>query len=461
MIKKALKRARLLSNFIKARLSLGSSVLKPLKLEGLEFKDNIYRVTGPIPHFILTAAGPVLPCGWTEFSLLAGPNQASDFILYVDSGRGYSEEAAYPLSFKQKSEVLLALPLLVQELRLDPAECTGFGFYGLQARSISTLQVLKRYFLRTLKTEGHLAALSVLFKAGADFIRGGMPLLSHRLLGHETPARLSVKCYKRWIKKYDTLSSKDRRQIGARIKALPLKPLISVIMPVFNPQNRWLKRAIQSVQAQLYPFWELCLADDGSTEDNVRPLLEQYARQDSRIKVLLLEKSQKIAGSSNAALSLASGEFVALLDHDDELSEHALYLVAEAINRHPYADLIYSDEDRIGEDNQRRDPYFKPDWNEELALGQNYISHLGVYRRSLINQIGAFRPGFEGSQDWDLMLRFSEKTAPHRIVHLPFILYHWRLTPGSVSFVPRNKKSAFEAGKLAVIEHLTRRKIQA
>ncbi len=163
-----------------------------------------------------------------------------------------------------------------------------------------------------------------------------------------------------------------------------------------------------------------------------------------------------ISEASNTALSLATGEFVALLDHDDELADHALYMVAEALAREPALDLIYSDEDKIDEHGVRFDPWFKSDWNYDLMLSQNAVVHLAVYRRTLLAEIGGFRAGFEGSQDYDLTLRFIERTTPDRIRHLPFVLYHWRAIPGSVALATDQKQYPYEAAARAIQEHLDR-----
>ena len=179
-------------------------------------------------------------------------------------------------------------------------------------------------------------------------------------------------------------------------------------MPTYNPKPKWLIEAIESVRGQIYPNWELCIADDASPDPAIRPILERYARDDERIKVVFREQNGHISAASNSALEVASGEWIALLDHDDLLAEHALALVAEAINRHPGAGLIYSDEDKIDETGKRSTPYFKCEFNIDLLRSQNMICHLGAYRRDLVNRLGGFRLGFEGSQDYDLALRVVE-----------------------------------------------------
>lgn len=272
------------------------------------------------------------------------------------------------------------------------------------------------------------------------------------LLGHS---------YRHWVRLFDCLDDNDRQMIRDHIAKLKRRPLISILMPTYNPSERWLRQAIESVRAQLYPDWELCVADDASTALHVRAVLEQYATLDSRIRVIYRKENGHISEASNSALELANGEFIALLDQDDELAEHALYMVAWATNEYPRADLIYSDEDKIDTNGHRFDPYFKPDWNPELFRCQNMVSHLGVYRTAAVRALGGFRKGFEGSQDWDLALRITEEAPVHKIHHIPHVLYHWRVHPDSTASSINAKQYAITAGKRAVMEHLERRKIKA
>lgn len=234
------------------------------------------------------------------------------------------------------------------------------------------------------------------------------------------------------------------------------QPLISIIMPVYNTPEKYLREAIQSVLNQVYSNWELCIADDASSQPHIKLVLEEYLKQDSRIKVVFRESNGHISNASNSALSIATGEFIALLDHDDILTPHALYEVASLLNSHPEADMIYSDEDFIDDDGQLSHPYFKPDWCPDTFLANMYICHLGVYRHSIVKEIGGFRVGFEGSQDYDLVLRFTEKTE--QIFHIADILYHWRTHAASTNINPSAKSYAFVAARKALSEALIRRK---
>jgi GT2 family glycosyltransferase len=258
--------------------------------------------------------------------------------------------------------------------------------------------------------------------------------------------------YRSWIDLYDRIDAVRRRAIMADIARMPDPPLISVVMPVFNPSPEHLLAAINSVQDQLYPWWELCIGDDASTDAAIAGILFEATERDHRIKLVRREENGHISAASNSALSLATGPFVALLDHDDMLPPHALHEVAARIVAQPGLDIIYSDEDHIDDGGNRSHPYFKPDWNPELMLGQNLISHFGVYRRSLIERIGGFRAGFEGSQDYDLALRMVAETQADRIAHIPRVLYHWRQNGSDRTFSEGSHDRCVENGRRAVVE---------
>ena len=267
--------------------------------------------------------------------------------------------------------------------------------------------------------------------------------------------------YAEWIRRYDTLTDETRAVIRARIDAFEHKPLISVVMPTYNPKLEWLIEAIESVRKQIYPNWELCIADDASTDQAIHPVLERYVREDSRIKVVFRGINGHISAASNSALQLANGKWVALLDHDDLLSEHALFWMADAINQAPDVQIIYSDEDKIDEVGRRFEPYFKCDWNVDLFYSHNMFSHLGVYRSELLHEIGGFKLGMEGSQDYDLALRCIERIEPNQIHHVPHVLYHWRMHAESTAQSADAKPYAMLAGERALNEHFQRRKIDA
>lgn len=267
--------------------------------------------------------------------------------------------------------------------------------------------------------------------------------------------------YTRWLRTYDALDKKLMQAMQQRIEQWTNPPLISIVMPTYNIAEKWLRAAIDSVCQQIYPHWELCIADDASTQPQVRKVLESYTKQDKRIKIHFRTENGHISAASNDALKLATGDYIALLDHDDLLARHALYWVAEEIIAYPDSALIYSDEDKINENNERFGAYFKSDWNFDLFLSHNLITHLAVYRADILKEIGGFRVGFEGAQDYDLALRVVERITPQQIRHIPRILYHWRTLESSTSGNPDAKPYAIKAAITAISEFCQRRGITA
>jgi GT2 family glycosyltransferase len=235
------------------------------------------------------------------------------------------------------------------------------------------------------------------------------------------------------------------------------KPKISIITPIYNPDVAWIKAAIESVINQVYENWELCIAD-ASTKKGIRNYLKTLEKNDARIKIKFLRENKGISGNSNEAIDLATGEYIGLLDHDDKLSPDALYEVVKYLQKHRNADMIYSDEDKIDIKGNRSDPFFKPDWSPDMFLSYMYTCHFGVYRKKIINEIGGFREGYDGSQDYDIVLRFIEKTR--NIHHIPKILYHWRIVPDSAAGSIDAKKYVFSAAKRALHDYLIRNNIQ-
>jgi O-antigen biosynthesis protein len=266
--------------------------------------------------------------------------------------------------------------------------------------------------------------------------------------------------YRAWIERYDTLTPELRSEIPRRLAQFKRRPHFSIVVPTYNSDPQYLREMIASVRAQIYPDWELCIADDASPAPHVRQILAEEAARDARIKVCLREHNGHISAASNSALELATGDYVALLDHDDVLPEHALFMVAQYINAHPNARMFYSDEDKLTLEGRRAAPYFKSDWNPELMRAQNMFSHLGVYETALVREAGGFRKGFEGSQDHDLALRCVDLAGHDKVVHIPHILYHWRIAEGSTASSGSEKPYALVAAVRSVEEHLQRNHIE-
>lgn len=236
------------------------------------------------------------------------------------------------------------------------------------------------------------------------------------------------------------------------------QPRFSVITPVHDPDAEILRAAIRSVVDQTHESWQLCLVDDGSTRPHVREILDAAAASDPRIHVQHRPVAGGIVAASNEALEVATGEFVAFLDHDDELHRGALEALDRAICANPEADYLYTDEDKLTEDGLRYDPFLKPDWSPERFRTQMYTCHLSVARRALVDEVGRFRPGYDGAQDWDLVLRVTERAR--QVVHVRGIYYHWRSVATSVASSSAAKPWAYEAARKALTDHLERTRVQ-
>ncbi len=260
----------------------------------------------------------------------------------------------------------------------------------------------------------------------------------------------SEKLYKEWIKRNEP----DERELEKqRQRIFDYNPEISILTPVYNTDKTFLVAMIESVLAQTYSGWELCIADGSDREGYVKEILEEYEKKDKRIKVKFLSENRGIAGNSNEALSIATGDFIALLDHDDLLPPFALFEVLNILQDNRDADFIYSDEDKVT-GQTRSDHYFKPDWSPDTLRSYNYTGHFSLFRKSLFMSLGGFKEGFDGSQDYDLALRISEKAK--KIVHIPKILYHWRVHKDSTARDLTVKPCAVYSARKALEEHLKR-----
>ncbi len=307
--------------------------------------------------------------------------------------------------------------------------------------------------LQALRRLGVVASGLALYRSS----RGRARRVAKRVL-RGSPRFGAAASYARWVALYDTLTEADHRRIRRRLAGLADAPTISVLMPVHDPDLGHLEAAITSVRDQLFERWQLCIADDASTNPAVPALLDRVAAADERIRVVRRVENGRIALATNSALELATGDWVAFLDHDDVLAPHALASVAFELERYPGAAMVYSDEDRLDEAGRRFGPFFKPDFDPVLLLGQNFICHLVAMRRSIVEQVGGLRDEFDGAQDYDLVLRVTERLEESAIRHVPRVLYHWRAHAGSTASAITAKSHAPRAGRRAVAEHLERTK---
>ncbi len=283
------------------------------------------------------------------------------------------------------------------------------------------------------------------FLAKYPRVKNAVKRIAHTQLGIPT---ISDQIYAKWVQNSfpDFIEIAKLRQ---QLPKLKLQPLISIVVPTYNTNIVFLRDCIDSVLGQVYENWELCIVDDCSTDNRVRKVIEEYAKNDRRVNAKFLSSNKHIAGATNEAIKLASGEFIGLLDHDDLLWPNALFEVVKAINKYPKADFIYTDEDKITEDRyQHLGPFFKPDWNPDFLLSVNYITHFSVVRKTLINKIGGLRAEYNGAQDWDLFFRITSATP--NIYHIPKILYSWRIHDLSTAKTTQAKPYVVEAQRRAI-----------
>lgn len=424
--------------------------VKGLPQEG----PGVWKALDSDPQFRLS--GPWTR-GWTEVTFAAASEYPLKLRLYFDRGRGFNEIESLDLDViygeeVQDYSVIVPVGYNLQNVRLDPGESSGiFTLKDFKMAHRTRVGIVWRAVKQALQQSNipfsyAAAARRIIGSLHREGPKGTWQWAKNMLMPRED--------YELWLR-YNTLTEQSKLEIKENVLKLAYKPVFSIVVPVYNVGEKWLRACIDSVLAQLYPYWELCIADDASTDPSVRQVLDKYAGKDHRIKVVYRKENGHISAASNSALELATGEYIALLDNDDMLTPDALYQNALLLNEHRNADMIYSDEDKIDEDGNRHSPFFKPDWSPDNSLGQMYTCHLGVYRTELVRKIGGFRLGFEGSQDHDLVLRLTEKT--NQIYHIPKILYHWRTIAQSTAANPDSKGYASIAGEKAVQEALDRR----
>lgn len=423
--------------------------------------EHGFFAEGADPQFRLTG---VLPAGWYWLEVgLSIPTARTVARIYLEMERGAGQEDPYMLPLRSgrvgKRLIRLSSPARV---RFDPLSSPGrFMVEHFKLRRVPQWVACNRMQrkLRSIhpryqsKADGGLHGLAKPLPADAIELWD-----EYQHLYAYNSAGLIL--YQEWCENIEFAHRKAFADEAAQAGEMHWQeqdgwPLISVLLPVYNTPAGLLQRCIDSVLRQTYPVWELCIADDGSTEEHVRQVLEQHAASDSRVKLVFCKSNGHISRASNAALTLAQGKYVALLDHDDELAEHALFCVARSIRNHADAQIIYSDEDKLDEEGARCNPYFKPDYSFDLLLSQNYFGHLCVLSRNLVEQVGGFRVGFEGSQDYDLILRCLAQLPDGRgVLHIPHVLYHWRMIEGSTALDPAGKAYAYEAARRALQEHV-------
>ncbi len=396
--------------------------------------------------------------GWTLIRYKVGDPSAGNFQFLVEAEFGHSPRkyrVTIPVS-EENSLAVMKCPGVVTSYSLTGNVPETVRLMPLR-RFSTVLRLLGRPIFQLL---GHpkqaFLLINKLIAATYRYKLVGLLTVLREFIFHSIPCVKNE--YSIWIENFDTPSIAAQDEMHQHIKRMGYHPRFSIILPVFNTPEIYLRRAIDSVVQQLYPHWELCIADDKSTAPHVKQVLESYLH-DTRIRTVFRPSNGHISEASNSALELATGDFVVLLDHDDELTPDALYWVAARLDQNPELDFIYSDEDKIDAHGRRFDPHFKTDWNPDLFLSYNLITHMACIRRTLVSTAGRFRKGFEGSQDYDLFLRVLALTS--QIAHIPRILYHWRAIAGSTALAPEAKRYAHENARRSIREYLHNRETPA
>jgi len=428
------------------------NMITPVNLTALESDaEHAWRSMNDDPHFIVEVPEILRTPGWKVIDVkLKTPSSFEEAKLYIDSGAGFNEIESIQLPLNDAHELQRAffLPEPVQSLRFDPSEresdfsIISCNISGLDQRHIDKIMLLEIAVRNKFTSEDEA------YKLVQENTEQLKSTFSAQLnLSYEKCfIQQREASYPAWIENVEKPELPSSAEVKTTLNNLSKKPLISVIMPTYNVDEIYLKEAIDSVISQSYPHWELCIADDASTKSHIEKLLKAYAEKDNRIKYVIRKENGHISAASNSALKIATGEYIALMDHDDTLSENALFEIVKAINNNPHVQIIYSDEDKIDEKGWRFDPHFKSDWNPDLLLSQNYLSHLGVYKAELIQKVGGFQIGVEGSQDYDLLLRCLLHIDNEQIHHIPKVLYHWRAIEGSTALDGGEKSYTTDAG---------------
>jgi O-antigen biosynthesis protein len=400
-----------------------------------------------------------LAAGWYWFDIeFAAFDARWEPALYPDYGDGYWEQLRISLrallcSKARRIRGVVMFPRDVVELKLGAGVNDGFCVKHLRAKRIHRLRALLAMLIWRHGQRVGCRFWPRFAGAAEILIKSGLRVMATRTYEYhiEEITKFETREYRRWLCSYDSLAL-----YADHAPADNDGPLLSVLVPVYNAHGRWLRACLDSVLAQTYQNWELCLVDDASSQREPLDVLAEYERKDSRIRVIYREHNGHISEATNSALAVTQGEFIVLLDHDDQLHVDALRELAGAIDTHPEWDLIYTDEDKLDRNGERCSPYFKPEYNPDLLKGQNCISHLGAFRTKIVRELGGFRRGYEGSQDWDLALRFSDHVGGARIGHVPRVLYHWRISDKSTAEDVSIKPYVRDAALRALSDHANR-----
>ncbi|MDQ6962313.1 MAG: glycosyltransferase [Mariprofundaceae bacterium] len=418
------------------------------ELKKIEKPQFEWEATKNDPQFKVDSQ---FPTGWCEFVVVMNSDTVGQVTLYIGTPYNFTESSSVSLGMCKAGETIIKkfiyIPKKCKSLRFDPIDTTAkFSINCFNIRSIYNPIIFAHAIKRTFSL-AKLVGVHQLRLRLADYLSRMMGVenswyrsffkLTPNSAIHNTaffrgdlPPSESDRRYHEYIER-TTLTKDQRTTMLSDLQKFAYTPLFSLVVPVYNVKENWLREMLESVLNQIYPHWELCLADDASTDPHVRKVLEEYQERDKRIKLIFRKENGHISKATNSALELSSGEFYCLMDNDDLISPEALFEFAKLLNHDSSIDMIYSDEDKITVDGKRYEPFFKPDWSPEYLESCMYTAHFACYRKSIADQTGWFRPECNGAQDYDFVLRFVEKAK--NIQHVPKILYHWRAIPGSTA----------------------------
>jgi len=424
----------------------------------VQIDADSWRSLGDDPAFFLRSPLLKVLTGWISIKVKMNAAIPLEPKVYLDYGDGFSETRTVTLyqSGVDLYEAELVLPRAIRAMRFDPAEnACEFSVENVTITAHSDLlHILHQfYYIAGHDRDAGRERLRIVKKSYARYRRHGLNGMLERLdneykRAHPYGVQRATSqhiAYMNWIRR-------NEEEVHEPLSPLeyPYRPLISVIMPTYNSSPEFLKKAIDSVIGQSYDNWELCIADDASSNTQTLHLLNEYRDRHENVFVYFRSHNGHISKATNTALALARGEYVAFLDHDDMLAPHALKEVVRVLNSNPGLKLVYSDEDKIDEKDNRMEPNFKPGWNPEMFFSQNYISHLSVLKKEVVDKIGGLREGYEGAQDYDLLLRALREIGEGEIAHIEKVLYHWRAAEGSTALCPEQKEYTTEAGVKAL-----------
>ena len=417
-----------------------------------------YKAIGDAPRFELTFS-PSPRAGWYYLeAALVRHNGSRDAHILVVTDQG-QHTIPIPTNLRGTVREVMYLPIGVTKLYWMPTAAPGF--FSQSPLLVHQISVVESFFRRAYRIVFDL----VRFSNRPPATRAGLTwwgAISNWQDAYQRTATLRIKRllgtdYSAFIALNDTLKKADIRAMRTQVPQLPLRPVISLIMSVKAPIAELFREALDSVSGQIYPHWELLLAGNFSTDTQCHAIANEYRNKNVQVKIVAIKSGADLAAPLNRALELVQGEFVVRINQHDQIPTHALFCLAQEISTHADAELIYTDDDNIDDANQRLDPRFKPDWNPDLFFSYNYLANLCAYRVDRVRQLGGYRAGFEGAEDYDLALRYLKNTAASKIRHIPRVLYHTRAlsqpmapTFSGLQGEARGEGNAHQSGKRAL-----------